>query len=156
MEAIMSTLEIKKNKQGKIYSFIRDDYFVCTPEEEVRQNLVCKLVNDFGYPLSLMAEEYRPDMETRGVRSTRADIVIFETEEKKANNHNAFIVVECKAENVRIRLEDFYQGAEYAAKVRAQFLVLHNAKETNFYAVDIDKIPNKKVFIFVERLKFTS
>ena len=23
----MSTLEIKKNKQGKIYSFIRDDYF---------------------------------------------------------------------------------------------------------------------------------
>ncbi len=37
----MSTLEIKKNNQGKIYSFIRDDYFVCTPEEEVRQNLVC-------------------------------------------------------------------------------------------------------------------
>ena len=73
----MSTLEIKKNNKGKIYSFIRDDYFVCTPEEEVRQNLVCKLVNDFGYPLNLMAEEYRPDMETRGVRSTRADIVIF-------------------------------------------------------------------------------
>lgn len=140
----MSNLEIKKDKQGKIYSFIRENYFVCTPEEEVRQNLVCKLVNDFGYPLSLMAEEYRPDMETRGVRSTRADIVIFETEEKKVNNHNAFIVVECKAENVRIRLEDFYQGAEYAAKVRAQFLVLHNSKETNFYAVDIDKIPNKK------------
>lgn len=139
----MEALEILK-KDGKIYSFIREKWLVCTPEEEVRQNLVCKLVNDFGYPLNLMVEEYRPDLETRGVRSTRADIAIFETEEKKAKNHNAFIVIECKSETVKIRLEDFYQGAEYAAKMRAQFLVLHNSKETNFYAVDIEKIPNKK------------
>jgi len=77
------------------------------------------------------------------VRSTRADIVVFETKDKKDKNHNAFIVIECKAESVKIRLEDFYQGAEYAAKVRAQFLILHNSKETKFYAIDMDQIPNK-------------
>jgi len=139
----MSTLEVKKN-DGKIYSYIREKWLVCTPEEEVRQNFVCKLVNDYGYPIELMSEEYRPDLETRGVRSTRADIVIFDTKDKKEKNHNAFIVIECKAESVKIRLEDFYQGAEYAAKVRAQFLILHNFKETNFYAVDMNQIPNKK------------
>lgn len=138
----MNTLEVKKNN-GKIYSYIRDKWLVCTPEEEVRQNLVCKLVNDYGYPIELMTEEYRPDLETRGVRSTRADIVVFETKDKKDKNHNAFIVIECKAESVKIRLEDFYQGAEYAAKVRAQFLILHNSKETKFYAIDMDQIPNK-------------
>lgn len=92
----------------------------------------------------MMAEEYSPDLKTRGVRSTRADIVIYENEEKKNNDYNAFIVVECKAEEVKIRLEDFYQGAEYAAKLRAQFLILHNSKETHFYAVDMEKAPNKR------------
>lgn len=139
----MSTLEIRKTN-GKIYSFIRQKDLVCTPEEEVRQNFICKLVNDFGYPIELMAEEYSPDLKTRGVRSTRADIVIYENEEKKSNDYNAFIVVECKAEEVKIRLEDFYQGAEYAAKLRAQFLILHNSKETHFYAVDMEKAPNKR------------
>lgn len=138
----MSIIEVQK-KDGQIFSYIRNKWLHYTPEEEVRQNLVCKLVNDFGYPLTVMSEEYRPDLETRGVRSTRADIVIFESQEKKNQDYNAFIVIECKAENVKIRLEDFYQGTEYAAKLRAQFLVLHNSKETNFYAVDMDKIPNK-------------
>ena len=40
-------LEVKIEK-GKIYSFIRDKWLVCTPEEEVRQNLVCWLVNECG------------------------------------------------------------------------------------------------------------
>ena len=90
-----------------------------------------------------MAEEYRTDYEGRGIRSTRADIVIYKTKEYKENDYNAFIVVECKAETVKIRQEDFYQGTEYVAKLRAQFLILHNSKETNFYAVNLDKIPNK-------------
>lgn len=139
----MSELEVKE-KDGKIYSYIRQKWLVCTPEERVRQNMVCMLCNIFGYPLDLMVEEYKPDIETRGIRSTRADLVIYKTIEDKLNNYNAFIVVECKAETVKIRQEDFYQGTEYAGKLRAQFLVLHNSKETHYYSVDLNKIPNKK------------
>ena len=136
-------LEVKIEK-GKIYSFIRDKWLVCTPEEEVRQNLVCWLVNECGYPLENMVEEYKNQYsEGRGVRKTRADIVIFRTREEKEKNYNAYIVVECKAEKVKIRKEDFYQGTEYAQNLRAQFLILHNSRETNFYAVDMDRIPNK-------------
>ena len=136
-------LEVKIEK-GKIYSFIRDKWLVCTPEEEVRQNLVCWLVNECGYPLENMMEEYKNQYsDGRGVRKTRADIVIFRTREEKEKNYNAYIVVECKAENVKIRKEDFYQGTEYAQNLRAQFLILHNSRETHFYAIDMDKIPNK-------------
>ena len=136
-------LEVKIEK-GKIYSFIRDKWLVCTPEEEVRQNLVCWLVNECGYPLENMMEEYKNQYsDGRGVRKTRADIVIFRTREEKEKNYNAYIVVECKAEKVKIRKEDFYQGTEYAQNLRAQFLILHNSRETNFYAIDMDKIPNK-------------
>lgn len=136
-------LEVKI-ENGKIYSFIRDKWLVCTPEEEVRQNLVSWLVNECGYPLENMSEEYKNQYsEGRGVRKTRADVVIFRTREEKEKNYNAYIVVECKAENVKIRKEDFYQGTEYAQNLRAQFLILHNSRETHFYAVDLDKIPNK-------------
>lgn len=138
----MSELTIQE-KDGKIYSYLREEWLVKTPEERVRQELIVSLVNNFGYPLSVMTEEYKTDYKGRGVRSTRADIVIYKSEEDKKNNYNAFIVIECKAENVKIRLEDFYQGTEYAAKLRSQFLILHNSKQTNCYAVDLDKIPNK-------------
>lgn len=133
-----------QTEKGKIYSFIRDKWLVCTPEEEVRQNLVCWLVNECGYPLENMMEEYKNQYsDGRGVRKTRADIVIFRTREEKEKNYNAYIVVECKAEKVKIRKEDFYQGTEYAQNLRAQFLILHNSRETNFYAIDMGKIPNK-------------
>ena len=82
----MASLEIKR-ENGKIFSHIRNKWLVCTPEEEVRQALVCKLVNDFGYPLSVMVEEYRPDMETRGVRSTRADIVIYKSKNDTSSRY---------------------------------------------------------------------
>lgn len=35
----MSELEVK-GKDGKIYSYIRQKWLVCTPEERVRQNMV--------------------------------------------------------------------------------------------------------------------
>lgn len=133
-----------REENGKIYSPVRNKWLVKTPEEYVRQNLIVKLVNEFEYPLEVMAEEYCLDYKGRGVRPTRADIVIYKSKEDKDNNYNAFIVVECKAETVKIREEDFYQGTEYAGKLRAQFLILHNYKETNYYAVDSDKIPNKE------------
>lgn len=34
-------------KDGQIYSFIRDKWLVCTPEEEVRQAFICTLVWDY-------------------------------------------------------------------------------------------------------------
>ena len=131
-------------KDGMIYSFIRKRDLVATLEERVRQNFVALLVNRFGYPLEVMAEEYSPDYQGRGTRGTRADLVVYKSKEDLQNNYNAFLVVECKADNVKIRLEDFYQGTEYAGKVRAQFLVLHNAKETQFFSVDQERIPNKE------------
>jgi type I restriction enzyme M protein len=133
-----------KREEGRLYSFLREQWLVETPEEAVRQEFVCTLFNEFGYPLEVMKEEYKADYNGRGVRSTRADIVIYKSKQDKEKDYNAFIIVECKAETVRIKIEDFYQGTEYAAKTRAQFLILHNIKETNYYAVDKEKIPNKE------------
>lgn len=58
----------------------------------------------------------------RGQGKACADIVIWKSKKDKDDKKAAFIVVECKAENVKIRVEDYYQGFNYAAWAHADFL----------------------------------
>lgn len=130
-----------KIEKGKIYSFIRDKWLELTPEEQVRQNFVCHLIEHYGYKLEQMGEELTVSNASRGQGKARADIVIWKSKEDKFANKNAFIVVECKAENVRIRKEDYYQGCNYARWAGAKFFVTSNQKETSFFKVNQEIIP---------------
>lgn len=126
---------------NKIYSPLRDKWLVQTPEEIVRQNYICRLVNVYGYSLDQIGEELKVNNSHRGQGKARADIVIWKSKEDKQKNKSAFIVVECKAETVKIRQEDYYQGANYAAWSGASFFVTTNEKETKFFRVDKDSMP---------------
>ncbi len=133
-------LEVQVNG-NKIYSPLRDKWLVLTPEEQVRQSYICRLVNVYGYNLEQMDEELKVNNSHRGQGKARADIVIWKSKEDKKKNKAAFIVVECKAETVKIRQEDYYQGANYAAWSGASFFVTTNEKETKFFRVDKDSMP---------------
>ena len=126
---------------NKIYSPLRDKWLVLTPEEQVRQRYICRLVNVYNYDLEQMDEELKVNNSHRGQGKARADIVIWKSKEDKKKNKAAFIVVECKAETVKIRQEDYYQGANYAAWSGASFFVTTNEKETKFFRVDKDSMP---------------
>lgn len=128
-------------ESNKIYSPLRDKWLVLTPEEQVRQSYICRLVNVYGYALEQMDEELKVNNSHRGQGKARADIVIWKSKEDKKKNKAAFIVVECKAETVKIRQEDYYQGANYAAWSGASFFVTTNEKETKFFRVDKDSMP---------------
>ncbi len=134
------TYEIKI-EGDKIYSFIREKWLVLTPEEKVRQTFVCHLINHYGYQLDQMDEELKVSNSHRGQGKARADIVIWKSKEDKQANRNAFIVVECKAENVTIHKEDYYQGCNYARWAGAQFFITSNEKETSFFRVNNEIIP---------------
>lgn len=128
-------------ESNKIYSPLRDKWLVLTPEEQVRQSYICRLVNVYGYALEQMDEELKVNNSHRGQGKARADIVIWKSKEDKKKNKAAFVVVECKAETVKIRQEDYYQGANYAAWSGASFFVTTNEKETKFFRVDKDSMP---------------
>lgn len=68
-----------------------------TPEELVRQEFVCKLVNEYGYSLDQMKEEVLLTTSSRGTGKARADIVVWKTKEEKEADKIAFLVVELKA-----------------------------------------------------------
>ena len=70
--------------------------------------------------------------EARGDGNSRADLVIWKSKEDRLADKRAFIVVELKAENVRVRVEDYYQGQNYASWAGASFFVTSNEKETKY------------------------
>ena len=138
----MSKLEIQE-KDGRIYCPLVDKWLVAKPEERVRQRYICTLVNEYGYSLDQMGQEIKVNNSYRGQGKARADIVIWKSKEDKDAKKAAFIVVECKAENVKIRAEDYYQGFNYASWAHADFFVTTNEKETKFFNVDPAFLPQK-------------
>ena len=140
----MSKLEIKRDG-GKIYCPLTGSYHIETPEEKVRQEYIVKLVNEYGYSLEQMAQEIKVNNSLRGQGNARADIVVWRSKKDKDESKAAFIVVECKAENVRIREEDYYQGYNYASWAGASFFVTTNEKETKYFNVDKNYLPKELV-----------
>jgi hypothetical protein len=50
------TLTVER-KNGEIYSHIRKKWLVETPEERVRQEYLCFLINEYGFSLEQIDEE---------------------------------------------------------------------------------------------------
>jgi len=136
------TLEIKF-ENNKIFAPLKDKYLIATPEEKVRQNIICKLVNHYGYRLDQMGQEIKVSNSQRGQGKASADIVIWKSKEDKLQKKNAFIVVECKAENISIKEEDYFQGLNYATWARAKFFITTNEKTNKFFRVNEEILPSK-------------
>ena len=133
----------KRNNDKEIYAPLKNKWLVLKPEEEVRQKFICRLVDSYGFSLEQMAQEMQVTNSQRGQGAARADIVIWRNKEDKEANKYPLIVVECKAESVTIRKEDYYQGMNYASWLHADFFVTTNLKETRIFKIVTGEIPDK-------------
>ncbi|MBE2204215.1 MAG: N-6 DNA methylase [Chthoniobacterales bacterium] len=127
-----------RRQKGQIYSHVRKKWLNETPEEAVRQEYLCLLVNEYGFSLGQIDEEVSLPGD-RGNKNARADFVIWRTVEERKAGRTALIVVECKADNVAIDQKTYQQGANYANNERARFFVAHNRRSTKFFKVDLEK-----------------
>lgn len=136
-------------KDNKIFAPLKDKWLVLKPEEKVRQNYITRLVNDYGFSLDQMSQEAQVNNSQRGQGRAMADIVIFYNKEDKAKfeatgrSNSPIIVVECKAEHITIREDDYYQGYNYASWAGSDFFVTTNDKETRIFRVIKGEIPKK-------------
>ena len=133
-------LQIKNNK---IFAPLKNKELILTPEERVRQEYICRLVNHYGYDLAQMEQELQVNNSNRGQGKARADIVVWKSASAKSNEDAAAIVVECKAEHITIREDDYFQGYNYAAWAGADFFVTTNLKETRVFKVNKGKLPKR-------------
>lgn len=122
----------------------KNQWLLHKPEEEVRQRVVCRLVNEYGYELDQMSQELAVVKGQRGTGRSRADIGVWPSKaDREASKRNLVLVVECKAETVKVVPDDYYQGLNYAAWANANFFVTTNEKETRYFRVNKETLPNR-------------
>jgi len=107
----------KEGEKFKILDPVRKKRLVLTPEEWVRQHMVMYLIEKKNFPAGLLK------METgvkHNKRFGRTDAVFVDREGKP------LVLVECKAPNIKISKETFYQAARYNSTLESPYVVLTN------------------------------
>ena len=122
-----------KRDNGKelIFDPLRKKWLRLTPEEWVRQNFIQFLIKVKGYPAGLIAMEKRISL---GELVKRFDILIFD------NDHNPWMMVECKAPSVKLDENVLHQLLRYHLSVPVKVLVITNGEETHAWAKKDNRI----------------
>ena len=111
----------------QIFDAVRRKFVVLTPEEWVRQNYVEFLVQECGFPRSLLAVE-------KALRynqmNKRTDVVAYSRE------GNPMLIIECKAPSITIGQNAFDQIARYNMTLKVPYLTVTNG--LNHYHCYID------------------
>lgn len=142
MEVLVMNYKVKING-NKVFAPLKNKWLVLKPEEKVRQEYICRLINHYGFSLDQMTQEQKVSNSQRGQGRAMADIVIWKSMKDKTKHNSPAIVVECKAEHLTIREEDYFQGFNYAAWAGADFFVTTNLKETRIFKVTKGKMPKR-------------
>ena len=111
-----------------IFCPFRRKYVAATPEEHVRQTFLHALVEQFGYPQSLIGVEV-PIAVGAGV-DTRCDAVVY------SRSLQPLMLIEFKAPEVAITQTTLDQAAVYNTTVHAPYLILANGKQTVVARID--------------------
>jgi type I restriction enzyme M protein len=90
-----------------------------------------------------MAQEVKLTTSVRGTGRASADIVIWKNETEKQKKKTAFLVVELKADYLKLKVEDCYQGYNYATWSRAKLFAISNGHELQVYKTVEEELPLK-------------
>tara|TARA_B100000497_G_scaffold51800_2_gene59655 strand:- start:1747 stop:2202 length:456 start_codon:yes stop_codon:yes gene_type:complete len=138
-----------KNSENNthIFDVIRKKFVVLQPEEWVRQHCIQFLINEKNFPVSLINVEKR--VQINGLNK-RYDIVVFNSD------GSIYLIIECKAPEVKISQSAFDQIARYNLVLKASYLMVTNGLNHYFCTMDhhlgsyifLKKLPsyaNKKI-----------
>ncbi|GAA4898388.1 type I restriction enzyme HsdR N-terminal domain-containing protein [Flaviramulus aquimarinus] len=120
-----------KNSENKVSIFdsIRKKFVVFQPEEWVRQHCIQYLIEEKGYPKSLINIEKELTINTL---KKRYDIVVFNP------NGSIHLIVECKAPKIDIKQDTFDQIARYNLELNATYLMVTNGLNHYYCQMDFE------------------
>lgn len=134
-----------KNNENKVAIFdeIRKKFIILTPEEWVRQHVVQFFLQEKNFPKSHINVEKL--LKINDLKK-RYDIVVFNPD------GSIFILVECKAPEVKIAQNTFDQIARYNMTLKANYLMVTNGHKHYFCQMDFE---NEKYHFLKELPSFT-
>lgn len=120
-----------KNSENKVAIFdeIRKKFIILTPEEWVRQHVVQFLIEEKKYPKSLINVEKVLKINNL---IKRYDIVVYKSD------GSIFILIECKAPEVKISQSTFDQIARYNMTLKSNYLMVTNGLNHYFCQMDFE------------------
>jgi len=121
-----------KNSENKISIFdvIRKRFVILQPEEWVRQHCVHYLIENKGYPKSLINVE--KELTVNKMRK-RYDIVVFNSD------GSIYLIVECKSPKIVINQSTFDQIAQYNLSLNASYLMITNGLNHYYCQMDFNE-----------------
>ncbi len=130
-----------KSTEKKVHIFdgVRKRFLLLTPEEWVRQHCINFLLKQLNIPKSFINVE--KEVKVNGL-SKRYDIITFN------QDGSVYLIVECKAPNVKITQDTFDQIARYNLTLKATYLMVTNGLQHYYCRMDLDN----KTYIFLEKL----
>ena len=112
-------LKMRRTANGKteVFDLFRKKFILITPEEWVRQNFLHYLLNEKGYPASLIAVE-------KGLKVNRLqkrfDAVVYN------NKRIPIVLIEFKSTDVKLSQKVFDQIAMYNLQMQVKYLIISN------------------------------
>lgn len=128
----------EENQITFVRCLIRNKKIVLTPEEWVRQHLINYLDSDFNYSKYRMAVEYEIKYNQL---NKRADIVYFDSD------RNPYLIVECKAPNVKLNKDVLHQIVTYNSKLNTPYMLISNGIEHYIFEVIDNQIFSRETLI---------
>ena len=114
------------NVYKEVLDIVRGKWIKLTPEEWVRQHVINYLISEKKYPKSLIAVEM--PIKLNGM-NRRCDVVVY------SRQGNPFLIVECKAYNVKITQKVIEQIANYNTTLKAPYLLVTNGLTHYYYNI---------------------
>lgn len=118
-----------------------DVWIPISPEEEIRQKYICRLINIYGFTTKQIVQDY--DYSKITDKKIKSDILVWKNEISLQNNEKPLIFIECKSDSIIIRPEDYFKGIEISKQIGAEFFVATNSKQTKIYS-KVFKISEKE------------
>lgn len=133
-----------KTENGKdlIFDPLRKKWLLLTPEEWVRQNFIQYLIKEKKYPAALIALEKEIML---GELKKRFDILVYD------NDHKPWMMIECKAGEVKLRDDVLQQVLRYNISVPVRYIIITNGNFTYGWEKkenalkDLTELPNWEI-----------
>ena len=125
-----ATLRVQYSDDGttRVYCPLRRRFVALTPEEWVRQHFIHHLINNLGYPPSLLANEVSIKLNST---SRRCDTVLYSKE-----GLHPRMIIEYKAPHIAVTQKVFDQIVRYNMVLQVPLLIVSNGMSHYCCAVD--------------------
>ncbi|MFI8577555.1 type I restriction enzyme HsdR N-terminal domain-containing protein [Rossellomorea aquimaris] len=126
----------KDGNEKLIFDPCRQILLKCTPEEEVRQNLIEILVKDMRIPMELISTEYTLNkMDSKS--GQRADIVVWNR--GREGIKEALLILEVKAAHIEITDHTLKQVMSYNKILKAKYVGVSNGSSIHIFKIHKEK-----------------